>query len=523
MRRGRRALTAAGPRACLRGPAASTLAMPAGQRECFFPLQLPLGYAGDLREGVPSRRSAQREARRAWWARRVEQSISALNALAEATAARPLVLREVVRSSNSSPLEEAVAGRLAAKVSRCGPRPGDLHDDEALRALLKSTDLYSEEGRATTEPFEWSRVKLLQGTVRPRSSLEVVPPHVAEVLGDPGQYDERPSSELKDDDHVEPYWGPLLDPGRAGNRSRLVQLLRRLREMGMVVAVERKKAEVGLFFATKKTGALRMIVDGRQPNLYHRLPPHASMASVEALAAVHVEGPWRSGRGGYEGVLRGASVDLKDGFHQFLNPQVAPWFSFGLRGLTAGELGVAEMIDENGHRVPVDAGRHVWAAYGGMAMGWSWALWVCNETLMHTMGEVMQPEDGWILDKGSAPDVRNGVGLAPYFDNANFVGMSGQMVQCRLDHMTRALDTLGLVWHEKVDSSDEVEILGVIVDGRRGADPRQAVARRAAVVRRGRAASTQACRGMAGASGGRALRVGVPARAAFPKRVPRHV
>lgn len=87
---------------------------------------------------------------------------------------------------------------------------------------------------------------------------------------------------------------------------------------------------------------------------------------------------------------------------------------------------------------------------------------------MHTVGRVMCPGDGWILDKGAVSDIEGGVGFAPYVDNANFVSTGEGLVQNRLDCMTAVLDELGLVWHEKVDACDEVEILGVVVDGRRG-------------------------------------------------------
>ena len=95
------------------------------------------------------------------------------------------------------------------------------------------------------------------------------------------------------EEHIEPYWDPALDPKVRGNRERLLGLLRRLAEMGIVVATRRKKAVCGLLFARKKHDFLRMVVDGRQPNSFHRMPPHLAMASVEALAAVNVEAAWQ--------------------------------------------------------------------------------------------------------------------------------------------------------------------------------------------------------------------------------------
>ena len=123
----------------------------------------------------------------------------------------------------------------------------------------------------------------------------------------------------------------------------------------------------------KKNGMLRMIVDGRQPNQYHRLSPHTNMASVEALAAVHVGAEWRHRFSpGGEPAMWAASVDLRDGFHQFLIPHLAEWFVMDLPGLTADDLGLTEVFDgDRSGFVPVQPDAPVWATYGGMAMGWA--------------------------------------------------------------------------------------------------------------------------------------------------------
>lgn len=53
-------------------------------------------------------------------------------------------------------------------------------------------------------------------------------------------------------------------------------------------------------------------------------------------------------------------------------------------------------------------------------------------------------------------------------DNANLIGRKEAVVGAKLDAVKRRLDDLGLVWHEAQESSLEIEILGVILDGRRG-------------------------------------------------------
>ena len=124
--------------------------------------------------------------------------------------------------------------------------------EEAFKTLLKSSDAYSEEGRATVRPFESDQLKLLRGAVRPSNALDKVPPHVHEVLSRPDLHIERHSSELEGEPLIKPYWDPSLDPSTARGRVRLIGLLRKLVVMGIVIGVKRKKSDAALFFVTKK-------------------------------------------------------------------------------------------------------------------------------------------------------------------------------------------------------------------------------------------------------------------------------
>ena len=99
---------------------------------------------------------------------------------------------------------------------------------------------------------------------------------------------ERPAAELEHEPHIEPYWDPSLDPRSLGGKERLLDFLRRRVPLGMVIGVRRKKSCASLFFVKKKGGMIRMIVDGRQPSANHRLPPHTSLASVEAITSLRI-------------------------------------------------------------------------------------------------------------------------------------------------------------------------------------------------------------------------------------------
>ena len=95
------------------------------------------------------------------------------------------------------------------------------------------------------------------------------------------------------------------------------------------------------------------------------------MASVEAIASLRIGQAWAEAAP--EGIaaedLYSGSVDFEDAFHQFLVPEVAEWFCFDIPGITAGELGVTEVWDDDVKSfVPVEP----WENYGPPTTEWRW-------------------------------------------------------------------------------------------------------------------------------------------------------
>ncbi|CAK0843092.1 unnamed protein product [Prorocentrum cordatum] len=384
-----------------------------------FPLVLPSNFFEETsRERPAGRRAARRRAKRDWTRRATEDIFSSLNALASARASHTPQPGRVRQTSTLTPSQESVLDRVVRSVARHGQPPADFRPREAFQELLKSSNIYSEEGRLTVRPFDQDKVPLLLGSVEPREALDLVLDPVRQVLMEPSWFLERHSDELADEPHVEPHWDPLLNPR------------------------------------------------------FHRLPPQTSMASVEALAAVQVGTDWRQRCtvSSDEAALYAATVDLKDGFHQFKIPHLSERFVFDMPGVHAMDFGVQQVYDGDvGSFVSVAPEDYVWPAYGGLAMGWSWALWICHETLAHVMKTSAGPSDATVLDKVPAARLRPGmVGDFPYVDNANVIGLEREVAQARIDRVTKALDLLGLKWHEKQGAGVEVEIPGVIVDGVQG-------------------------------------------------------
>ena len=79
--------------------------------------------------------------------------------------------------------------------------------------LLKTTDIYCEEGRGLREPFDRERTKMLSNDVEPQEASELIGA-CACTRGalEPREFIERNDMEMEDEPLIKPYWDPLLDP-----------------------------------------------------------------------------------------------------------------------------------------------------------------------------------------------------------------------------------------------------------------------------------------------------------------------
>ena len=75
---------------------------------------------------------------------------------------------------------------------------------------------------------------------------------------------------IRSDGPITPYWDPTL---RRDPRHR-DELFHKLVDSKILSFRTRARAFAGLFFAKKKDGMIRLIVDTRQANRYHTRPPH---------------------------------------------------------------------------------------------------------------------------------------------------------------------------------------------------------------------------------------------------------
>merc|ERR1712086_290612 len=101
--------------------------------------------------------------------------------------------------------------------------------------------------------------------------------------------------------------------------------------------------------------------------------------------------------------LCASDADLQDGFYQMAVPRLASWF--GIRdAFRADELGLSSIwSDELERVVPIEPHTLVYPVMEAMVMGWSWALFFCNEVCADAALEVGDVFGGLARQKQPVP------------------------------------------------------------------------------------------------------------------------
>ncbi len=91
-----------------------------------------------------------------------------------------------------------------------------------------------------------------------------------------------------------------------------------LAKVGLIAWRRRAKETVGVFFAVKKLGDVRMVVDCRPEKACHQSPPHSSLATAGALASINLADSWlgETDGDGSRTAPHAAAIDLADGYYQ---------------------------------------------------------------------------------------------------------------------------------------------------------------------------------------------------------------
>lgn len=300
-------------------------------------------------------------------------------------------------------LDENLFGTAAAQydsfefiqqmVQAMGQPPPDLTSSGALQQLRAANGYGEDEAVATGSlaSFNIERISL------PGSNWK--PIELASLWGTDGQskVDEFVAQQLLPPEEARvklaacgvkaPYSDPLLRQGRAYH-----QFLRKLHESHLIdYSLRPGKEKIAFFCVTKKSGMLRLIVDARRSNAHFCEPSHVDLTTGEGLGALEFQ------RGD---VVTIAQADLKDAFYHLSLPEPLRDF-FTLTPVKAGDVGITEI-----HGVPVAASRRVTPRLAVVAMGWTWALHLCQCVHESLAGSAGLDEGSRIRDRVPPPNTK---------------------------------------------------------------------------------------------------------------------
>ena len=269
-----------------------------------------------------------------------------------------------------------------------------------------------------------------KGGVDPKPLLDVVGPDAFPAARDPENWTFKTDAEIAaipDDSFVAPYSDPKLR-----SRSEMLKLVRLLHAAGVVGFRASARFKVGAFTVCKKDDLLRLVIDCRTTNQYHREPPSTHLSTVSALDALDLSDGYLQVNSHPQPLeLSFSAIDLVDSFYQLSFEELASCWAFDL-AVQAREFAVTQVWDDSSRSWrPVHPDEWLYPVMRVLPMGWSWSLWFCHSALREAMvvsemkrvGESRaEVEARVVCDHGpSAKLAPRRPLLAPYVDNANII------------------------------------------------------------------------------------------------------
>ena len=346
---------------------------------------------------------------------------------------------EFVGDFSKQPLKPTLAQatclhRFRDAVRSLGKPPDDLSGRGALVDLQAKLG-YSGEP-ASLAPFNGELVSLPPVGGSPSSLTAILGPEAESVVKVLRQKMVSPN-EAGDFKREAGLKAPYFDPKLKHCRVSYVQFLRRLEAAGLVEYRLHVREQVGLFCVWKKSGKQRLIVDARLSNCWFGASSKVSLATGASFAALDVDpGP----------PIEVGGVDIADAFYQIELPTEFRDL-FGLRPVQAGEVDLWTL----GGR-PVSPTQKVFPVFKAVPMGWTHALWICQQCHEHVVNSIPKlPASLRLVDGKPAPHMRPFV-HTEYVDN--FVALSQRqgLVKELATEVQGALQERGLPTHE-VESS----------------------------------------------------------------------
>ena len=398
--------------------------------------------------------------------------VDTINRLAAATSNSrfPMARNRATPGASPTKHQSRMVEEIRQTTSLFGSQPDDLSVEGALSELLADRSLYEQTPRNLAR-YEPERLRVAHGDFRPKSAEELLSPAVSGYIRHYDLCIERPADSLTSEE-LSALPTVYMDPVLRQSRQVRLDLFRRLISLGVFSARRSIKEEVGLFFVKKKHGDIRMVIDCRRTNARHHQPPPTRLGSVEAMGELDLSHLSAESSGSGQLAADGvgaADADLRDGFYQMSVRRVASWF--GIReAFRASELGIDRAwCDELQQVRPFDPDEFVFPVVESLCMGWSWALFFCNEVLTETVCAVSsRGSGGLLLDRAPAPPLTEGHAIhSVYADNYTAVGATECDTRKAHADFSQACRDKDLLLHECHDYERSLEVLGSILDCRR--------------------------------------------------------
>lgn len=345
-------------------------------------------------------------------------------------------------------VQKTVIQHVQTSVHESGMCPPGLTGRDSLTHMARSISSYDEMPNNLAS-YDFDKIKILKSTVKPKDLKTLLPPSVLPFITDFRHHVERDPLEVQaelatDPDAMPrmPYWDPVL---RSQPHERM-RLLRQMFQIGLVDLQPVIRAKAGIFFVKKKTPEfIRLIVDGRQANFNHKRPPVTRLGSASCLAELRL----KPGKTAYA-----REMDVSDCFYQFRIDEAAAWF--GLDEPLPYEawryygFEVESVYDcrLRGRR-SVATDEISYPVVSAMSMGWSWALFLANETIASIVRESSRGPPLELRERLPVPAVEGPNTISStYVDNVTIFGEDFAEVSKRCEEVDRSFSKYGIpvVW-----------------------------------------------------------------------------
>eukprot|EP00438_Fugacium_kawagutii_P020747 Skav227424 [mRNA] locus=scaffold1986:83849:88250:+ [translate_table: standard] len=382
-----------------------------------------------------------------------------------------LAMHESLNSRSSSVLcsglpltaaQRGVADRIAKSLSMHGECPGELTPEQALQSMRGSLSSY--EGiPSNLAAYSHDRLKILEKGTCPQHIVQFLPPEAAVVVKNFRSTILR--TPVPETGSFSPYW----DPGLRFSRKMRLDFISRLFQAGLMTLRPVASSFVGAFCVKKKDPRyVRLVIDCRGTNMLHQDPPVTRLGSSRCYGDLELDNCGHSCAWGRE-------ADVSDCFYRFSLPELSDFFAIDepLQCQQRQQMGISAdfVFDPREQKeVRTSPTMILFPCFKVVPMGWTWALWLCNEAVLNIALKNSPWNDGILRERKPTPQLsEHKTILGVYVDNITILGNCPEDVDHRARALQAAFDEAGIpiLWTQ--DSAvDELESVGLVLKLRDG-------------------------------------------------------